>query len=264
MKMLMRPSKTQFPSVLKFTAPGNFAFKRDLYIMAGYQTYDVMCVGGAGGRAGKSQNGNSNVAFGCAGGGGGSIRGGGTLQSLADVVNGQVGAAGSDGADKGNNVVGGSGLGGGASFFNLFNAGGGNPGTGGKINTSNGTHDQGVGGDGGSNNGPYGVKGLGGGDTRGSSNSQATDGTWVTSGGCGGGGGPAQVKLDGVIRYNAYPGGDGSLGNVDVEHAGEAPINQHGGKAGGASIKPITGVSEFYGSFAVGANEQGVVAIKLS
>lgn len=268
MKMMMRPDKTQHASLLKYTAGQGAIFNRDKAMMFGYKTYDVMCVGGAGGLAGNTSTVDGMAQYAAAGGGGGSIRRRAALSSLTPTVALLAGSKGANSASSPGNGADGT-----TSSFGLLAAYGGKGAIGGEVvnDARLGRYSTpSMGGDGGGNSDNRGVVGSGGfansqtrlGATVPGSN--ATNGTYVDAGagnggGCGGGGGRGRYS-DTKTTADSAPGPGGIGSNLAGYwcNPGAVPANS-GGYGGGADISSITGSSEVYG---VGTG--GVVALKLS
>lgn len=266
MKMMMRLSKTQVPSIVKKTSPSSGNWDKSLHVMAGYKNFECMLVGAAGGYSGRCNSDSNNVAYEYGGGGGGSLKFSGTLASLPQLNPYVVGKAGAPGTDRGDNAFGGTGGHGEASSFGAMIAFGGSGGEGGKINRmSGGDVDwfRGTGGTGGLNSEGIGTAGTGKqgmADTR----DKGEAGVWVSgaiSGGGGGGGGPARLVAKDVNRFMAADGGYGASGDPDISSPGKE-FGNYGGCGGGADIGTVTGVEAHYGGYRY--NENGVVVLKMS
>lgn len=292
MLMTMRPTKDQFnePLIYKFDTPGAVIFdKRNRAMMFGFETYEALLVGAAGGYSGYGQSDSyigTYTAYQGGGGGGGSLRLMGTLKSLSAVESLSIGAVGSAGANATNNGQAGNGGTGGSTTFKGHSAYGGAGGKGPKWNTGPAVHKdkylspKGEGGAGGGNSaglGSGGVGGVGGyyyyavdtGTYTRTVSTSPTVGTFVAGGvspvvggGKGGGGGPGD--------NNGIPGDvprAGATGNnaTDYYSGGGAISGSAGGAGGGADLFAITGVHEYYGhGNTAGKNPSGAIAIKIS
>lgn len=100
------PDLTDLGNAISLVLPNGVDFHKADYIALGFTHYEVMCVGGAGGRAGKSnfrfQTPNLTYeifSMGGSGGGGGFEMVTGALADLPDACAVVVGAAGVDGAN---------------------------------------------------------------------------------------------------------------------------------------------------------------------
>lgn len=271
MLMAMRLQKTQLTDALKWTS-GVATFKRDPYLMAGYRNFDVMVVGGSGGRAGYAMNPWNDPQlgpmkdywYGAGGGGGSSKRVLGSLSDLATSIDISVGAAGSNGAN-GTNTSGDGGRGGNSTFGGVAIAYGGYGGYGAVMGTYSWSKIS-VGGEGAN---PDGSKGPLGGFKSGTNRSPGI-GTWdnvlMEGSGGGGGNGANTTYSSGSYTYPPQAGGGGANGADGYLAAGEAiQSTYYGGGGGGANIKPHTGGSnEDYGSGYNHGRGGGVVSLKLS
>lgn len=275
MKMTMRLDKTQLGSpIKKYTASSTF--KRDLYIMAGYTTYDVMCVGGSGGQCG-TKTGAGQTMYPAGGGGGGSIMARGPLSDLPSSVTVTVGAKGAD-SSSGNGSDGGtSRIGTGVEAWSIEGYGGHGADV---ASYFSGPELQkgwtpAIGGSGGSNSESYGDVGDGGHCAGWSQNSFGVMNTYgatvatagladpvVNGNGGGGGGGGGRGRFEDAggngTDSTAASGANGSNGE-GFGHTGQAAAGSVGGCGGGANLVLVTGVNEYYGS-----DGPGVVAIKVS
>lgn len=272
----MRLDKSQVNPLIKLVGPtgGSSAlgsnFKRDIFVMAGYTDYAYVCVGGAGGRSGRSTGNSSSIGYEMGGGGGGSLFGKGKLLTLPAGFTIIAGQSGSPGADKGNGVPGGQGAYGGSSMFMDEWAYGGGGGQGSIVHIMGGgaSWSLGTGGEGGGNSLDYGTGGEGGGWQTYQEAGAAKAGTGVlvdgVGGSVGGGGGQGRLKISGDNEYSAGDGYEGALGVVDMQTGKEPDDGNQGGHGGGVNIKPILGVNEFWGSHQPGSNPQGLVCIKMT
>lgn len=272
----MRLQKTQLPSEKKLvigqTNLGDLNFRRSLYSVAGYANYDVTLVGAAGGKSGNGAGSSSaNMAYGAGGGGGGLLRVVGSLKDLPENVFMIPGTAGAHGTDSSNTKKAGDGIKGGDSQFNTLKAFGGDGGIGGRIDQVGGGvgYVPSEGGDGGGNSLGMGGGGIGGNKGGYPPPTAPTTGTseisGSTYGGIGGGGGTGRTKVNNSNENDAQDGRNGNNGNSVGGLAGTVASSK-GGSGGGANIKIFTGsaTDEVYGSYATGADPNGVVYLKLS
>jgi hypothetical protein len=269
----MRPQKTQIADLYKYNAGAGQSFsRRDLAIMFGYTDYDVLVVGGSGGRSGYVQvtffdstlgQNVTTTMYGCGGGGGASRRLTGKLLDLPASVAVEVGAQGSTSADQvGANKTSIGGVGG-SSSFNGVAVEGGQGGHTGTIQSSGAMTQYSEGGSGGSPTGasrPLGGQAV-------TSRAPAA-GTWdtVNNYGFGGGGGIGRVNTHYGIASEVQAGAAGASGSGDTFKAsGEAAQSVTGGGGGGANDAPVTGgAAEYRGTGWNSGNGQGIVALKLS
>lgn len=282
MTMLMKPSKTQVPSLVRRTTLGTTTFNRSLAAQAGYTSVEAFIVGGCGGRGGNAKYNSGNISFGAGGGGGGSLRVKAALSALPSPCIIGVGGAGLDGGDAGpgNAIGGGFGGNGGDSVFGDWVADGGQGGGGGfiRIGGANEIIASSEGGDGGGNSLNLGAGGTGGHvqDDFADQNTNPVDppdnGTFVLNttppiyrgGGKGGGGGGGAVKGGGNVVYAGQNGAKGS--DTTYSMIGGAPETNKGGHGGGANVyglsAPLVAPStqDYFG----GQGMQGVVVYELS
>lgn len=257
-----------------------YSFEKGPYVVAGYTTFDVICIGGGGGKGGGTEGPDTNnssiylVSYGGEGGGGAFHRVRGLLSVLPDIVPVQVGGAGANGldGDLGENTDGSEG--GPSQFGDLAAASGGRgglrvftrsivdpPGSDGGEGGVGGTIFTGGGAEGGlaGQLGPF-VAGTPG-----------VDGTLISGVGGGGGGGAGGVgKMGGVTQLPATTGGRGAYDPSDPSVYGPAgaigndPISGAQGivpgKASGARITPFDGSNRVYGQ----SGMPGFVAIRLT
>lgn len=271
---LVRPD----PLVIRFTANQNFV-PAD-YTALGYTHFDVICIGGGGGRGGGIDTGSTIRNFGGEGGGGGFHRVRGLLSALPALCPVEVGAGGSDGVDHASNPAsttdGGDG---GPSTFNgtTCRASGGE---GGKRAQSNSTtvSTQADGGAGGVGNRSIAGGGATGGEAGtptatgpGTPGTPGADGTFFQNVGKGGGGGAGGVGTYADVTCNAATaGGKGSYnpGDTSVYGPGTFPsddavsgaANIVPGTASGAKGSPLNGLPTVYGK----SGEAGTVIIRLT
>lgn len=276
---LIRPA----PLVLTYTS--DTTFNTLAYIDLGYTNFEVICIGGGGGRGGGIDTANTGTLirnFGGAGGGGGFHRIRGLLSALPDNCPIVVGSAGAVGTDDASNPAattdGGDGE---ASIFNTITCRA-SGGEGGKRAQSNSDTvstqaDGGVGGignrvvaGGGAVGGTAGIPTAEGPGTPGTAGS---DGTLTNNGiiGKGGGGGAGGVgKYGGTVCNAATAGGRGSYNPGDTSVYGPAYLptndilseadNIVPGRASGAKAAPLNGLPTLYGT----SGNDGVVIIRLT
>lgn len=276
---LIRPA----PSVLTYTSDDTFDTLS--YIDLGFTNFEVICIGGGGGRGGGIDTANTGTLirnFGGSGGGGGFHRIRGLLSALPDtcsVVVGSAGAAGTDHASNpANTTDGGDGE---ASTFNT-NTCRASGGKGGKRAQSNSdtVSTQANGGDGGLGNRAIAGGGAAGGTAGtpsssgpGTPGTAGVDGSITNNGiiGKGGGGGAGGVgKYGGTTCNAATAGGRGSYNPADtsVYGPGYLPSNDVSsqanniipGSASGAKATPLNGLPTVYGA----SGQDGVVIIRLT
>jgi len=274
---LVRPS----PLVIRFDA--NQDFDKLKYIELGFTHFDVMCIGGGGGRGGGIDTQNTGTlirSYGGAGGGGGSHRVRGLLSVLPDLCPVVVGAGGAAGTEHISNPALTTGGGnGGASTFNT-NTCRASGGEGGKrvqsnLDTANTFANGGDGGvgnrttfGGGAAGGTSGVPSPTGPGTAGVA---GVDGTLINNIGKGGGGGAGGVgKYGGVTCNAATSGGRGSYNpaNTSVYGPADTPdpdpttgaANTVPGLASGAKAAPLNGLPTIFGQ----SGKPGIVIIRLT
>lgn len=276
---LIRPA----PLVLTYT--GDDTFDTLSYISLGYTNFEVICIGGGGGRGGGIDTANTGTLirnFGGAGGGGGFHRIRGLLSALPDtcpIVVGSAGAAGIDHASNpANTTDGGDGE---ASTFNT-NSCRASGGKGGKRAQSNSdtVSTQANGGDGGVGNRTVagggavgGVAGIPSALGPGTPGTDGSDGNITSNGiiGKGGGGGAGGVgKYGGTVCNAATAGGRGSYNPGDTSVYGprylptnDVPSEADGiipGNASGAKAAPLNGLPTLYGI----SGQDGIVIIRLT
>lgn len=281
----MRLNKTQVKSQIVYESSATF--DRRPAIMAGYKTYDVIIIGGAGGKSGDAlcSKGASYRQDSNAGGGGGTLKLRGNLLDLADLTSIGVGVGGSIGANSANNQKAGDGGNGGTSSFGVHRAYGGSGGIGSRYASNGMVNEQGSGGLGGTNSAMLGAGGVGGFPPMVGFEGEFYPGTLPTSGtyvvggaapvqagGVGGGGGYGDLReavpaapTNGVFGS----GGSGYSGTGCDESTHE------GGCGGGGRIDPLippaSAPGPTYGTYGVGGAADdpdfipnGVVAIVLS
>lgn len=251
------------------------------WIALGYTNFDVICIGGGGGRGGGVDTQNTGTlirTYGGEGGGGGYHRIQGLLSQLPANVPVVVGAAGAAGTDQVSNPAlttdGGNG---GYSSFNtaLCSASGGMGGKRAQTATTTAAPlaDGGQGGIG--NRTAVGGGGVGGHcgdpDDDPSTSTDGEDGPIIDDIGHGGGGGAGGIAAyTGSSYLEATAGGRGSYNPDDVLVAGdgEDPQEDPGtgvdvikpGRGGGATASPLNGLPYNYGR----AGVPGAVVIYLS
>lgn len=269
-------------------------FVKAPYIDAGYNTYDVICIGAAGGYGGGWSD--SGGSCGGAGGGGGSQRVQGLLADLSSSADIVVGVAGADGADSDMHSEhrGASGSDGGYSSFDttVAQASGGKGGSAAKWKAPGGTPQPDTTGQ------PYGgAGGIGGTTTAGGGGTGGTItsdfgfsggvappnppggiGTWdgtIGSGGGGGGGGYYTPFTIGAL-WLAGLGGNGAYSVTDpsIQASGGSYSNDptfgkqiKAGAGAGAKTTPITALPTIYGSKGQGFDTyipDGIVVIRLT
>lgn len=276
---LIRPA----PLVLTYTSDDTFDTLS--YIDLGYTNFEVICIGGGGGRGGGIDTANTGTLirnFGGKGGGGGFHRIRGLLSALPDTCSVVVGSAGAAGTDDSTNPAattdGGDGE---ASTFNT-NTCRASGGEGGKRAQSNSdtVSTQADGGDGGIGNRVIAGGGAAGGTAGtpsssgpGTPGTAGVDGSITNNGiiGKGGGGGAGGVgKYGGTTCNAATAGGRGSYnpGDTSVYGPGYSPTNDAAsgseniipGDASGAKAAPLNGLPTLYGT----SGHDGVVIIRLT
>lgn len=269
------------PLVLRFDADQDLDVLK--YTDLGYRNFDVICIGGGGGRGGGIDTENSGTfvkAYGGSGGGGGFHRVRGLLSALPDLCPVVVGQAGAQGTSHRDNPAlttnGGNGE---ASTFNddACRASGGE---GGKRVQSNSVtvSTQANGGEGGAADrtlfGGGAAGGLAGTPSAtgpGTAGTAGSDGTFAYDRGQGGGGGAGGVgKYGGITCNPATAGGRGSYnpGDISVYGPGTLPdddltinaLDIIPGKAGGAKASPLNGLSTVFGL----SGEPGIVIVRLT
>lgn len=273
----MRPQKGHLTPVIK-VVNGNAVFDRTKYMHAGYTTYDCILVGGAGGYGGRSYYNGNNYAYGAGGGGGGLLRIQGDLRDLpTDWLTLEGGYAGTKGADQGNKVTGNTGTTGGTSSFGFdWRAFGGKGGGGGRVDFTSGiggSANLSDGGDGGGNSlglGTIGIGSTGGADAAAPNHTAATAGSAAaistTVGGGGGGGETGKVETNNLVMYAAtFAAKNGNVNATEgTTGPGGATSSNKGGCGGGGNIALVTGgATEYYGSYALGSDPNGVAYLKL-
>jgi hypothetical protein len=278
MKIAMRPQKTQLQSLYKFTAPGTGTFsKRNIAIMLGYKNFDVLVVGGAGGRSGISSgfayDGNSISMGSNGGGGGGSKRVTDALANMPTSVNYTVGALGTPGTNVGVTVSPTSkpeckgGDGGDSSFGTIAVAGGGKGGNPVACWSNGGISATTGGGVGGTSTGS--PAGGAGGITDDPPYTPSSAGVWNDSvkAGSGGGGGSGRDRWNGATTYGPTPASAGSSSGAAGAYSAPAeasPIGDSGGGGGGCNLAPLTGTNQYAGSGWNNGLGNGAVVLKLS
>lgn len=260
------------PLVIKFNSDQTFDVQhyRDL----GYTHFEVMCIGGGGGRGGGIDTANTGTlvrSYGGAGGGGGSHRVHGLLSALPATCPVVVGAGGAVGTEHVSNPASTTnGSDGGASSFNdtTCRASGGK---GGKKVATNVWPPTATGADGGE--GGVGNRIIAGGGATGGTagiptatgpgtpGKDGVDGALfqnVGEGGGGGAGGVGRYPTPGVTCNAATSGGRGSYnpGDTSVYGPGDIPGNDSSsgspniipGGASGAKAAPVNGLPTVYGA----------------
>ena len=271
------------PEPVLLTLITNQYFYPQDYIDLGYTHFDVICIGGGGGRGGGIDTANTGTlirSYGGAGGGGGYHRVRGLLSALPTDVFVSVGIAGIQGNSHASDPnLTSDGSDGGISAFNT-NTCRASGGKGGKRVKSNSTTitTEAHGGEGGSGNrtvagggAPGGVAGTPSATGPGTPGTAGTDGTIANNLGKGGGGGAGGVGKYGGVTCNAStPGGRGSYnpGDTSVYGPGDPPSNDSAsgaaaiipGDASGAKASPLNGLPTIYGR----SSSKGVVIIRLT
>lgn len=270
------------PALLVYTADDDF--DPAYYIEVGYTAFDVICIGGGGGRGGGIDTANTGTlvrSYGGAGGGGGIHRVQGFLSELpasTPVVVGAAGANGSDSpSDPGATTNGGDG---GYSSFNgtTCRASGGLGGHRTETNdyTTTTNADGGDGGIGGTTTagggGAGGNAGIPADPGAGTPGTDGSDGEWdgvIGSGGGGGAGGVGKYGAATTLNF-ATNGGRGAYapGNLLVyspageksDDAASGCIDIVPGYGGGAKAAPLNGSSEVFGY----SGAAGVVVVRLT
>lgn len=298
MRMQMRIQKNQIPGgaalQLVYSGAQSNTFDKTPYVMAGYENFDILIVGAAGGASGAAYgNTSSSIKMsGSGGGGGGSLRLQGKLNTLPILSPIVVGGPGSVGADSGIRSKAGNGGGGGYSAFGSYNAYGGGGGIGadwdlidfGGGDTYVKIGIRGQGGVGGGNGLGVGAGGVGavcsdasiytgssfGASAPGDGGSPATLGTYVAAGsfpiiGGGHGGGGGKGQLLGDTAFTQAPT-NGAWGNTtQATGIGSNTVFNIGGTGGGADISLVLGGAyRGYGGGIVAPNSGGCVAISIS
>lgn len=222
-----------------FTYANDGIFATSEFYEQGFTFYDVIVIGGSGGRGGNVQTGDTYL-FGGGGGGGGCYRKKALLEELPEQVEIVVGLSGP--------VTSGNGVNGGTSMFGDIAVAGG--GEGGKAASSS---FPGAGGHGGIGNNPAAGNGVG---------AEITGG-WSGEIGSGGGGGTGGACVfDGtnyILQEIATSGGGGSFDDRDASVADVPghPVQSDPafsnlpvwpGVGGGANVAPFTGTKTIYGS----------------
>jgi hypothetical protein len=249
------------------------------YLADGFTDFDVICIGGGGGKGGGIDTANTGTHLrvsGGEGGGGGFHRVQGLLSALPASCPVVVGAAGTPGTEQVSNPTlttdGGAG---GASSFNgtTCQASGGQGGKRAQTNSTL-TGPSSHGGDGGIGNSTVaGGGGSGGicGTPGGTESTDGEDGPIIDNIGHGGGGGAGGISsYTGDSYLLATAGGRGSYNPDDmlVAGLGEDPQPDPGtgvedtkpGRGGGANASPLTGQPYDYGQ----AGSAGAVIIRLT
>lgn len=274
---LIRP----IPSILTYSADG--VFNADEKIALGYTHFEVICIGGGGGRGGGINTGSTGTqirSYGGEGGGGGYHRVRGLLSALpavSDIIVGSGGLNGLDQISDPNLTT--DGDDGGFSSFNgtTCRASGGKGGSRVQTNSSIGATEA-NGGDGGIGNRTIAGGGAEGGIAGvptalgpGTPGTNGADGTIFNNIGKGGGGGAGGVGLWGGITCNAATsGGRGSYnpGDTAVYGPGYPPgddilsaiLDIVPGIASGAKAAPLNGLPVIWGQ----SGKSGIVVIRLS
>lgn len=256
------------------------------YMELGYTHFDVICIGGGGGRGGGIDTANTGSLirnYGGEGGGGGFHRVQGLLAALPSTCPVVVGAAGTLGVEHSDNVGavtdGGDG---GLSSFNddTCRASGGKGGK--KVLSNSATVATGAnGGDGGlGDRAAAGGGALGGvagtpqdggpGDPLGTDGADGQLFQNIGQGGGGGAGGVGEYGSGGITHLSATAGGRGSYnpGDTTVSGPGEDPSDDVGsgaidikpGMASGAKAAPLNGLPTVYGQ----SNNPGIVVLRLT
>lgn len=258
--MRIRLSETDPPeAITTLTFNRNATFRTLDYIELGYTGFDVMAIGGAGGSSTWWWLlASPRWCGGGGGGGGGSHRVQGELSSLPNSVSVIVGRAGRSSSRANMSQAP---LDGGYSSFNgsLCRASGGKAGTNPTPTVV----------------GSGGEAGIGNRTTAGGGgNSQ--HGSWdgeIGSGGRGGAGGVLVQQNSGrLVMTQGRNGGDGSYSQgmpvAGVGGAASDPMEHTdykfcGGSGGGATPRPLNGLSQAFGSNAPNAIADGVVVLRL-
>jgi hypothetical protein len=268
------------PLALIWTADGTFS--KGLYVADGYNRFDVICIGGGGGKAGFADGTDSEFpeiqirSFGGQGGGGGLHRVRGLLSALGSSESIVVGGAGTDGTNgTGPTPLTGvsNGTDGGPSQFGALAAASGGKG-GLKPETFSTILSPGSdGGEGGQAEATTAGGGAAGGvcGTLGpfTAGLPGDDGTYNAGKGEGGGGGAGGMgKYTGITQLPATKGGRGSYNPGDLSVYG--PAGNVGndtvaafivpGIASGARVYPFNRSDIVYGQ----SGKQGVVALLLT
>lgn len=251
------------------------------WIALGYSHFDVICIGGGGGRGGGVDTANTGTQvrnYGGEGGGGGYQRVQGMLSALPSSCPVVVGAAGSAGAtvSTGTTPATTDGTNGGYSSFNgtTCRASGGMGGKRAQTNaiTGNSLAHGGNGGIG--NTTSAGGGGLGGvcGTIGSTLSTDGEDGPIIDNIGHGGGGGAGGIAKYGVTTsyLDGSAGGNGSWNPDDVLVSGDGEDAQMDpgtsvdavkpGRGGGATAAPINGLPYNFGQ----AGTPGTVVIRLT
>jgi hypothetical protein len=237
-------------------------FLKQTYVDQGYDNYEVLCIGAAGGRGGGvghivTPSGSGFAYFGGGGGGGGLHRVTGTLSSLASSVAVVVGAGGVNGANGSTNTstdTAANGTAGGYSSFGgtLCQASGGNGGLRAKNQTV----------------GTGGAGGIGNSTAAGAGASAGVNGTFNGSTGSGGGGGSGGVgqwfadvsnlgiwiypTAGGRGNYNISPDLDSTVNAAQYifDHFGSFQFGLEPYCGGGATARILNNQTWAYGSYA--------------
>lgn len=277
MKMAMRLDKSQMQgqTLKKFTDDGTF--NRDLFVMAGFTTFEAFLVGAAGGGSGNVGKAQVSMQYSCGGGGGGTLHLLGKLTDIPSKTAIVVGKAGANGSNEGipgpSDTTPVDGKDGGTTSFDTHQAFGGKGANGGRWGSDSYLVENSVGGDGGGNSAGLGAGGVGGKASSSSSSNNSTaptvgtfvaGGTYpVVGGGKGGGGGPGEAWFQFSKMASPKAGAAGSDGSVWMNN-GQPAGNHAGGTGGGAYLEPLLGVVERYGSDPVDGSSDGVVVVKIS
>lgn len=282
--MIRRP-----PVVLTFSSNGSF--DSDTYMDLGYNTFEVLCVGGGGGMGGGINTANAGTfvrSYGGAGGGGGLHKVKGLLSALpasCPVVVGVGGTLGNEHAsDPAQTTDGGDG---GYSSFNgtTCMASGGKGGK--RVQTNDtSTTTQAHGGAGGIGGTIVAGGGAAGGTAGtpsptgpGTAGTAGADGVWngvIGAGGGGGAGGVGKYGSGGTTLNAATAGGRGSYNLSDLSVYGpngvpsadpnSGSLNVVPGAAGGAKASPVNGIPTVYGSSKGSrvVSDPGIVVIRVT
>jgi hypothetical protein len=269
------------PIVITFSEDGG---ELDLTDYPGYTTFEVICIGGGGGRGGgidTNDTGTHIRSFGGEGGGGGIHRVMGLVESLSNPISINVGLGGTPGLDHASNpALTTDGQNGGFSQFGtICKASGGKGGKRVQANSETITTDA-DGGQGGKGNSTVSGGGAAGGIAGtpenpgpGTLGTNGEAGTWdgtIGSGGGGGAGGVGKYGSPGSTLNPATAGGDGSynIADLSVYVPGESQgLDTDTGQedivpgiGGGAKATPLTNLADVYGSSGV----NGIVVVRLT
>lgn len=276
---LIRPD----PLVIKFNS--NQDFDVASYIALGYTNFDVICIGGGGGRGGGIDTVNTGTLvrnYGGAGGGGGFHRVRGLLSALPALCPVVIGIGGAPGTEHASNPASTTNGGdGGPSVFNdpTCRASGGEGGRRAQSNSltlptiadggDGGVGDRTIAGGG----APGGVAGTPTAAGPGTPGTDGVDGTFaqnIGQGGGGGAGGVGKYGAGGTCCNAATAGGRGSYNPADlsVYGPGDTPDNDPSsgsanvipGGASGAKAAPINGLPTVYGQ----SSNPGTVILRLT